>query len=80
MQKSPIDPLKVNKAVKDFQKKYSEKASKVSEEDKMKLQNRAYNEFGEDGSFYSNKHGVFVEAEDGVLNNIPSQPEKYKKI
>ena len=80
MQKSPIDPLKVGKAVKDFQKKYSEKASKVSEEDRMKLQNRAYNEFGEDGSFYSNKHGVFVEAEDGVLDNIPSEPEKYKKI
>ena len=80
MVKSPIDPLKVGKALKDFQEEYKRKAEKVSKEDKIKLQKQAYDDFGEDGSFYSNKHGVFVEAEDGVLQNIPSQPEKYKKI
>ena len=80
MVKSPIDPLKVGKALKDFQEEYKKRAEKVSKEDKIKLQKQAYDDFGEDGSFYSNKHGVFVEAEDGVLQNIPSQPEKYKKI
>ena len=80
MVKSPIDPLKVGKALKDFQEEYKRRAEKVSKEDKIKLQKQAYDDFGEDGSFYSNKHGVFVEAEDGVLQNIPSQPEKYKKI
>jgi len=80
MMKSPIDPLKVGKALKDFQKEYSKKADKVSKEDKIKLQQQARDDFGEDGKFYSNEYKVFVEAEDGVLQNIPSQPETYKKI
>ena len=81
MMKSPIDPLKVGKALKDFQEEYSKKANKVSKEDKIKLQKQAYDNFGGiDGKFYSNKHKVFVDAGDGVLINIPSQPEKYKKI
>ena len=80
MMKSPIDPLKVGKALKDFQEEYRRRAEKVSKEDKIKLQKQAYDDFGEDGSFYSNKHGVFVEAEDGVLKNIPKKPENYKKI
>ena len=37
MMKSPIHPLKVGKALKDFQKEYSKKADKVSKEDKIKL-------------------------------------------
>ena len=80
MMKSPIDPLKVGKALKDFQKEYSKKADKVSREDKIKLQQQARDDFGEDGKFYSNKHKVFVQAEDGVLQNIPPHPETYKKI
>ena len=80
MVKSPIDPSKVIDAVKQTQKEYKERVNKLSKGKKKRLQKKAYDDFGEDGSFYSNKHGVFVEAEDGVLQNIPSQPEKYKKI
>lgn len=69
MQKSPIDP-----------KEYKENVNKLSEGKKKRLQKKAFRKFGEDGSFYSKKHKVFVEAEDGVLINIPKKPENYKKI
>ena len=80
MMKSPIDPSKVIDAVKQTQKEYKERVNNLSKGKKKRLQKKAFRKFGEDGSFYSKKHKVFVEAEDGVLINIPKKPENYKKI
>ena len=55
----------------------SKEERELSQETKDSLQQKACKR---DKPFYSKKHGKYVECEDGVLTNTPTNTSTYEKI
>ena len=77
--KKNIDPKLI---VDSAKKATTNMGANLSQETKDMLRDEAYRmdpDNGE-GKFFSKKHKVFVDGEDGVLSNYPTNAKDYKKV
>lgn len=73
--KSPLDQVSMDVSYKKLEKKPVKK--ELPQKTKDSLQNKA-KKIGK--GFYSKKHKVYVDSEDGVLGQKPVKPENYEKL
>jgi hypothetical protein len=73
--KSPIKQVSMDVSYKKLKKKTAKK--ELPQATKNSLQNKA-KKIGK--GFYSKKHKVYVDGEDGVLGQTPVKPENYEKL
>ena len=77
--KKNIDPKLI---VDSAKKATTNMGANLDQETKDTLRNRAYQMDPDNGGgqFFSKKHKVFVDGEDGVLSNYPTNAKDYKKV